>query len=74
MSFCPWLLLLDEPSEGIQPSIVQEIGEILARLRDEASLTMIIVEQNLDPNQVAAMKLLPSTVAIRSSFPMDAYD
>ncbi len=44
----PWLLLLDEPSEGIQPSIVQEIGETLARLRSEAKLTMLIVEQNLD--------------------------
>ncbi len=44
----PWILLLDEPSEGIQPSIVQEIGQTLAKLRDHASLTMIIVEQNLD--------------------------
>ena len=32
----PWLLLLDEPSEGIQPSIVQEIGELLATLAREA--------------------------------------
>ena len=44
----PWLLLLDEPSEGIQPSIVQEIGATLARLRDEFGLALIIVEQNLD--------------------------
>lgn len=44
----PWLLLLDEPSEGIQPSIVQEIGATLARLRDESGLALIIVEQNLD--------------------------
>ena len=44
----PWMLLLDEPSEGIQPSIVQEIGQILARLRADAGLTMIVVEQNLD--------------------------
>ena len=44
----PWILLLDEPSEGIQPSIVQEIGQTLAKLRDHAALTMIIVEQNLD--------------------------
>ena len=44
----PWLLLLDEPSEGIQPSIVQEIGSTLARLRDEQRLSMLIVEQNLD--------------------------
>ncbi len=44
----PWLLLLDEPSEGIQPSIVQEIGQILASLRDTTGLSMLIVEQNLD--------------------------
>ncbi len=44
----PWLLLLDEPSEGIQPSIVQEIGATLARLRSTQGLSMLIVEQNLD--------------------------
>ena len=44
----PWLLLLDEPSEGIQPSIVQEIGELLANLREKHRLSMLIVEQNLE--------------------------
>lgn len=44
----PWLLLLDEPSEGIQPSIVQEIGDILANLRKREKLSLIVVEQNLD--------------------------
>jgi amidase len=44
----PWLLLLDEPSEGIQPSIVQEIGVTLAALRAGEGLSMLIVEQNLD--------------------------
>lgn len=44
----PWMLLLDEPSEGIQPSIVQEIGQTLSTLRHETGLTMIVVEQNLD--------------------------
>jgi amidase len=44
----PWLLLLDEPSEGIQPSIVQEIGELLASLREKHRLSMLIVEQNLE--------------------------
>ncbi len=44
----PWLLLLDEPSEGIQPSIVQEIGQTLASLRDAEGLSIVIVEQNLD--------------------------
>jgi amidase len=44
----PWLLILDEPSEGIQPSIVQEIGTTLARLREQQQLSMLIVEQNLE--------------------------
>jgi branched-chain amino acid transport system ATP-binding protein len=44
----PRLILLDEPTEGIQPSIIDEIVEVLQRLRDESGLTMILVEQNLD--------------------------
>jgi amidase len=44
----PWLLLLDEPSEGIQPSIVQEIGDLLTSLREKHRLSMLIVEQNLE--------------------------
>jgi len=44
----PRLILLDEPTEGIQPSIIEEIVEILLRLRDNSGLTMILVEQNLD--------------------------
>lgn len=42
----PELLLLDEPSLGIQPSIVQEIGETLVRLNSEEDLTVLLVEQN----------------------------
>jgi branched-chain amino acid transport system ATP-binding protein len=44
----PRLVLLDEPTEGIQPSIIDEIVETLLRLRDRSGLTMILVEQNLD--------------------------
>jgi branched-chain amino acid transport system ATP-binding protein len=44
----PRLILLDEPTEGIQPSIIDEIVEILQQLRDKTGLTMILVEQNLD--------------------------
>jgi branched-chain amino acid transport system ATP-binding protein len=44
----PRLVLLDEPTEGIQPSIIDEIVETLQRLRDSSGLTMILVEQNLD--------------------------
>jgi branched-chain amino acid transport system ATP-binding protein len=44
----PELILLDEPSEGIQPNIVQEIGQIIRRLTEQEDLTVIIVEQNLE--------------------------
>ena len=43
----PRLILLDEPTEGIQPSIVEEIVETLQALRAEHSMTMILVEQDL---------------------------
>lgn len=44
----PKLILLDEPTEGIQPSIIDEIVETLQRLRTGSGLTMILVEQNLE--------------------------
>lgn len=44
----PDLLLLDEPSEGIQPSIVHEIGTQLKRIRDSQGISVLIVEQNLN--------------------------
>lgn len=44
----PALLLLDEPSEGIQPSIVQLICDTLKAVRDELGSTIVFVEQNLD--------------------------
>jgi urea ABC transporter ATP-binding protein UrtE len=44
----PKLLLLDEPSEGIQPSIVQEIARTLRRIVEQKTLTVLLVEQNLE--------------------------
>ena len=44
----PKILLLDEPTEGIQPSIVEEIVEILKTLQARRKLTVVLVEQNLD--------------------------
>lgn len=43
----PKLLILDEPTEGIQPNIVHEIGDIILRLNDEAGVTVLLVEQKL---------------------------
>jgi len=43
----PRLLILDEPTEGIQPGIVHQIGDILLRLNRETGLTVLLVEQKL---------------------------
>ena len=43
----PKLLILDEPTEGIQPNIVHEIGDIIIRLNLEQGLTVLLVEQKL---------------------------
>ncbi|MDJ0880540.1 MAG: urea ABC transporter ATP-binding subunit UrtE [Gammaproteobacteria bacterium] len=43
----PKLLILDEPTEGIQPNIVQEIGDIIKQLSSEVGLTVLLVEQKL---------------------------
>lgn len=43
----PQLLILDEPTEGIQPNIVHEIGDIIIRLNRELGLTVLLVEQKL---------------------------
>lgn len=44
----PILMIIDEPSEGVQPSIVKHICEALKSFRDELGTTVIFVEQNLD--------------------------
>lgn len=43
----PKLLILDEPTEGIQPNIVQEIGDIIRMLNEQLGLTVLLVEQKL---------------------------
>ena len=43
----PRLLILDEPTEGIQPNIVAEIGNVVRRLNQEMGLTVLLVEQKL---------------------------
>jgi urea transport system ATP-binding protein len=44
----PRVLVLDEPTEGIQPSIIKDIGRALQFLRDEKGMTILLVEQYLD--------------------------
>lgn len=44
----PRMLILDEPTEGIQPSIVAEIEDVIERLHRERGLAVLLVEQYLD--------------------------
>lgn len=44
----PRLLLLDEPTEGIQPSVIKEIGRVIAALGREGRMAILLVEQYLD--------------------------
>ena len=44
----PSLILLDEPSEGIQPNIVQDIARIMVELNRATGVTVVFVEQNID--------------------------
>ena len=44
----PRLLLLDEPTEGLQPSIVQEIEDLIQGLREQQGTSILLVEQSLE--------------------------
>ncbi|WP_375253764.1 urea ABC transporter ATP-binding subunit UrtE [Yoonia sp.] len=44
----PSVLLLDEPTEGIQPNVIQQIGDALETLRDQGQMAIVLVEQNAD--------------------------
>ena len=72
----PKLVLLDEPTEGIQPSIIDEIIETLMRLREQGGLTMILVEQNL--NFISALSqrvlIIQKGAIVRSAKPQELHD
>jgi urea transport system ATP-binding protein len=44
----PKLLLLDEPTEGIQPSIIKDISRAISYLRSQGNIAIVLVEQYLD--------------------------
>jgi branched-chain amino acid transport system ATP-binding protein len=52
----PSLILLDEPSEGIQPSIVQDIARTIVDLNRKTNVTVVVVEQNLDMIRAMAQR------------------
>lgn len=54
----PKLLLLDEPSEGIQPSVVGQIGELLKEVSSQFGIAVLMVEQNIDLARQVAQRAI----------------
>jgi urea transport system ATP-binding protein len=72
LGIAPRLLILDEPTEGIQPNIVHEIGDSIRRLMAELGLTVILVEQKLPfARRVADQFLILDRGRLQASGPMD---
>jgi len=68
----PKVMLLDEPNEGIQPSVVQEIEAAISRLNREFGMTMVLVEQNIDfARRVASHFAMFEKGSIVQSGPID---
>ena len=74
----PKLLILDEPTEGIQPSIIEEIGRVVVRLAREQGLAVLLVEQYYDfAKRIADRYAVMSRGSVIASGPaaeMDAKD
>lgn len=54
----PQLLILDEPTEGIQPSVIKEIGQVISQLAHRGDMAILLVEQFYDFAQQLADKYL----------------
>jgi urea transport system ATP-binding protein len=54
----PKMLLLDEPSEGIQPNVVEQIAEVIMEQNATVGLSTLLVEQNIDFVRLAARRCL----------------
>ncbi|KLN53360.1 urea ABC transporter ATP-binding subunit UrtE [Variovorax beijingensis] len=68
----PKVMLLDEPNEGIQPSVVEEIESAITRLNREFGMTMVLVEQNIDfARRVASHFAMFEKGSIVESGPID---
>jgi ABC-type branched-subunit amino acid transport system ATPase component len=69
----PRIVLLDEPTEGIQPSIIDEIVDQLRAARERRGLTLLLVEQNIDFIRALSDRvLLLQKGAIANEFTVDA--
>jgi len=67
----PRILLLDEPSEGIQPSIVDQIADAVRTINEQRRITVVLVEQNLDfATRIARHALLMDKGSIVRDLPV----
>ena len=70
----PVLVLLDEPTEGIQPSIIEEMAETLTTIRKTRGITLLLVEQNLDfLTQLSDRILVLERGAVKAEIPRDQF-
>lgn len=71
----PKMLILDEPTEGIQPNIVQQIGDVIIKLNQEEGLTVILVEQKLPfARRVGKQFIIMDRGRTVADGPMDSLD
>jgi urea ABC transporter ATP-binding protein UrtE len=70
----PKILLLDEPSEGIQPSLLDDIADVLNKVSANTGLAVLLVEQNLDfARKLATRAYLMESGSIRRSINIDEF-
>ncbi|CAI8016506.1 High-affinity branched-chain amino acid transport ATP-binding protein LivF [Geodia barretti] len=69
----PKFLILDEPTDGIQPNVVQQIGDVVVRLNRDLGMTVLLVEQKLPfVRRVADRFAIMTKGAIVADGPLDA--
>jgi urea transport system ATP-binding protein len=75
LASAPKLLLLDEPTEGIQPNVVSHIGDVVERLRSEHGITVLLVEQKLPfARRLAQRFVILDRGRVAATGPMSALD
>ena len=72
----PKLLMLDEPSTGLAPTLVKDVMELVKRIKDEAGVSVLLVEQNVAAALAIANRayLMKSGRVIRAARPDELYD
>ena len=72
----PKLLMLDEPSTGLAPTLVKDVMELVRRIKDEAGVSVLLVEQNVAAALAIANRayLMKSGRIIRAARPDELYD